>query len=162
IDVRSPRHWPWAGKASARPEARRRLASAPRSQSLGARAGGRASPPLTRAPGMLRRGGCPFVSLAARVPLVLCFAALACGERAGPRAPGADDFGEEVRPGTPARPARIVSLSPATTELLWALGAGRRLVGRTHWDTYPDSARAVPDLGPGIRPNVEAVLATHP
>jgi ABC-type Fe3+-hydroxamate transport system substrate-binding protein len=46
--------------------------------------------------------------------------------------------------------------------LLFALGVGPRLVGRTHWDLYPDSARAVPDLGNGIRPNVEAVLATRP
>jgi iron complex transport system substrate-binding protein len=74
----------------------------------------------------------------------------------------ADDFGVPLRAGTRSFPARIVSLSPATTELLFALGAGPRLVGRTHWDTQPDAARALPDLGPGIRPNVEAVLAVHP
>ena len=100
---------------------------------------------------------------AARSSLILGLAALACGEQAGAaHRSGTDDFGVPVREGTPAKPARIVSLSPATTELLFALGAGRRLVGRTHWDTYPDAARAVPDLGPGIRPNVEAVLAAHP
>jgi len=112
---------------------------------------------------MLRNGGCPLLFPPARVALVFCLAALACGERTG-AARGAltDDFGFAVRDGTPARPARIVSLSPATTELLFALGAGRRLVGRTHWDTFPDSARAVPDLGNGIRPNVEAVLAARP
>lgn len=71
-----------------------------------------------------------------------------------------DDFGTAVARATP--PERIVSLNPTTTELLFALGAGRRLVGRTHWDLYPDSARAVPDLGDGIRPNVEAILAAHP
>jgi ABC-type Fe3+-hydroxamate transport system substrate-binding protein len=42
------------------------------------------------------------------------------------------------------------------------MGAGARLVGRTHWDLYPDSARLVPDLGTGIRPNVEAVLGSRP
>ena len=99
----------------------------------------------------------------ARPSIILCLAALACGEQAGAaHGPRTDDFGSAVREGTPAQPARIVSLSPATTELLFALGAGRRLVGRTHWDTYPEAARAVPDLGNGIRPNVEAVLATHP
>jgi ABC-type Fe3+-hydroxamate transport system substrate-binding protein len=71
-----------------------------------------------------------------------------------------DDFGMQVATG--AAPDRIVSLNPTTTELLFALGAGHRLVGRTHWDLYPDSARAVPDLGNGIRPNVEAVLAARP
>src|SRR5215472_14047870 len=100
MDARSPRHWLTAGKAGARLEARRRLASAPRSQSLGARAGGRASPGLTRAPGMLRRGGCPFVSLAARSSLMLCLAALACGANSGAEhGPHTDDFGNAVRDG---------------------------------------------------------------
>lgn len=78
------------------------------------------------------------------------------------RAPGAgvDDFGDTIRVEPAAR--RIVSLVPATTEILFALGAGDRLVGRTHWDRWPDSARYVPDLGDGIRPNVEAVLAAGP
>lgn len=57
---------------------------------------------------------------------------------------------------------RIVSLNPTTTEILFALGAGSRLVGRTQYDAWPDSARFVPDLGPGIRPNAEAVIAAKP
>ncbi len=77
------------------------------------------------------------------------------------RAPQAtDDLGFPIAVGKPA--ARIVSLNPATTDLVFALGAGSRLVGRTHWDLYPDSARLVPDLGPGLRPNIEAVIGTHP
>lgn len=73
---------------------------------------------------------------------------------------GLDDFGDTIR--LPAHSARIASLNPATTEILFALGAGARLVGRTSWDVWPDSARLIPDLGPGIRPNVEAVLAARP
>jgi iron complex transport system substrate-binding protein len=73
---------------------------------------------------------------------------------------GTDDFGDTIR--LSARPTRIVSLNPTTTEILFALGAGTRLVGRTQYDMWPDSARFVPDLGPGIRPNVEAVLGTRP
>jgi ABC-type Fe3+-hydroxamate transport system substrate-binding protein len=46
--------------------------------------------------------------------------------------------------------------------MLFAMGAGPRLVGRTHWDLYPESAKLVPDLGTGIRPNVEAVLGARP
>ena len=49
-----------------------------------------------------------------------------------------------------------------TTELLFALGAGGRVVGRTHWDLSPAAASAVPDLGNGMQPNVEAVLGVHP
>jgi len=71
-----------------------------------------------------------------------------------------DDFGDTIRADGPAQ--RIVSLSPVTTEILFALGAGGRLVGRTHWDRYPDAARAVADLGDGMQPNVEAVLGAHP
>ena len=73
---------------------------------------------------------------------------------------GVDDFGDTIR--VPARVTRIVSLNPTTTEILFALGAGPRLVGRTHYDQWPDSALLVPDLGPGIRPNVEAVIAARP
>ena len=72
-----------------------------------------------------------------------------------------DDYADTIT--VPAVPsARIVSLNPATTEILFALGAGPRLVGRTHWDLWPDAARAVPDLGDGIDPNVEAVLSARP
>ena len=70
-----------------------------------------------------------------------------------------DDFGDSVRVG-PA--ARIVSLNPVVTEFLFAAGAGSRVVGRTHWDHYPAAAEAIPDLGDGIGPNVEAVLGARP
>jgi iron complex transport system substrate-binding protein len=70
-----------------------------------------------------------------------------------------DDFGDSVAL-SPAQ--RIVSLSPTTTELLFTIGAGERVVGRTHYDEWPPAAKAVADLGPGIRPNVEAILAVHP
>lgn len=62
----------------------------------------------------------------------------------------------------PAPPRRVVSLIPATTELLFALGAGDRVVGRTTWCDYPAAAAQVPDLGNGIEPNVEAVVAARP
>lgn len=62
----------------------------------------------------------------------------------------------------PAPPTRIVSLIPATTELVFALNAGDRLVGRTTWCDYPAEAAAVPDLGNGISPNIEAVVAARP
>jgi len=51
---------------------------------------------------------------------------------------------------------------PATTELLFAIGAGPRVVGRTPWDLWSDSARRIADAGVGLRPNIEAVLARKP
>ena len=71
-----------------------------------------------------------------------------------------DDYGHVVSLGAP--PQRIVSLNPATTELLFALGAGPRVVGRTQYDLWPDSARLVPSVGAGMQPNLEAVLGRHP
>ena len=91
----------------------------------------------------------------------ILLAAAAC--RATPSAaPGelVDDSG--ARTALAAPPRRIVSLIPATTELLFALGAGDRVVGRTHYCDYPAAAARVPDLGNGIQPNVEAVVAARP
>lgn len=71
-----------------------------------------------------------------------------------------DDAGDTVRIAHPAR--RVVSLIPATTEILFAIGDGRVLVGRTHWCDYPAQAAAVTDVGDGISPNLEAVMAQKP
>lgn len=71
-----------------------------------------------------------------------------------------DDYGAPLPTGRTF--SRIVALEPATTEILFAIGAGDRLVGRTRYDLYPDSARLVPDLGEGIRPNIESIVAVRP
>lgn len=72
-----------------------------------------------------------------------------------------DDFG--IRIPVDANVAmRVVSLVPAATEVIFAMGRGDRLVGRTTWDTYPDSAKLVTNVGDGIRPNVEVVIAQKP
>jgi iron complex transport system substrate-binding protein len=109
--------------------------------------------------------------LAAAFAGFCAFASAACTPEPGGRseatsaeadtapAPARDDFHHDVPRGE-AR--RIVSLNPSTTELVYALGAGERLVGRTTWDTHPPAARRVRDLGSGLRPNVEAVLETRP
>lgn len=93
------------------------------------------------------------------LPTLLLFAAC---DRHAPvaRDVSVDDFGDTVA--ASAAPQRIVSLNPTTTELLYAIGAGPRLVGRTSYDRIPAAVAAVPDLGPGLRPNVEAVLAARP
>ncbi len=88
--------------------------------------------------------------------LVACAPARAGQERLAVR----DDAGVTVRLSRPAE--RVVSLVPATTELLFAIGGGPRVVGRTHWCDYPVEARLIPDLGDGLRPNVEAVAAVRP
>src|SRR5216110_1438143 len=71
-----------------------------------------------------------------------------------------DDAGRRVTLAAPAR--RVVSLLPSFTEILFAIGAGDRLVGRTTWCDYPPEARAVPSVGDGMPPSVEAVAARRP
>jgi iron complex transport system substrate-binding protein len=60
----------------------------------------------------------------------------------------------------PATATRIVSLSDAATEDLFAVGAGRHVVAVDEYSTYPPSApRTKLD---GLEPNVEAIAAYHP
>src|SRR5712671_3847873 len=57
---------------------------------------------------------------------------------------------------------RIVSLLPSFAEILFAIGAGDRVVGRTQWCDYPPAALAVPSVGEGLPPNIEDVAARRP
>jgi ABC-type Fe3+-hydroxamate transport system substrate-binding protein len=66
------------------------------------------------------------------------------------------------RAADPAPAQRVVSLAPSLTELLFAIGAGDRVVGRTRYCDYPAEARAVPDVGEGIDFNPEAVAGRAP
>lgn len=58
-------------------------------------------------------------------------------------------------------PQRIVSLTPGTTELLFAVGAGKQVVGVTSYCDYPPEAKRLPKIG-DMRVNVEAVVARRP
>ena len=71
-----------------------------------------------------------------------------------------DDYGHEVRLEKPA--SRIVSLAPHLTELLYAAGAGSRLVGAVDFSDFPPQARALPRVGSDARIDLEAVLALRP
>lgn len=71
-----------------------------------------------------------------------------------------DDYGNEVR--LPAAAKRIVSLSPHLTELLYAAGAGERIVGALEHSDYPPEARALPRVGSDAGIDLETVLALRP
>jgi iron complex transport system substrate-binding protein len=95
----------------------------------------------------------------------LSIAIFACaGSKSGARTSGTehDDFGDSVVVDASRRPSRIVSLNPTTTEILFAIGAGNRVVGRSTYDVFPGEAKSVADVGMPLRPNIEAVLAVHP
>lgn len=59
-------------------------------------------------------------------------------------------------------PQRIVSLSPSTTEAVFALGAGDRLVGRSKFCDYPPEAAQLPSVGGYIDPSLEVILSLQP
>jgi iron complex transport system substrate-binding protein len=59
-------------------------------------------------------------------------------------------------------PRRIVSLIPATTEMLFAMGAQDRLVGVGAYDRFPPEVAQYPRVGGLLDPNVERILALKP
>ncbi len=59
-------------------------------------------------------------------------------------------------------PQRIVSLSPHTTELIFAAGAGDRLIGVSAYSDYPEEAKALPIVASSQQINIETILALDP
>ncbi|KAF5087371.1 ABC transporter substrate-binding protein [Acetobacterium wieringae] len=59
-------------------------------------------------------------------------------------------------------PQKIVSLSPATTEILFALDQGDKVVGRTKYCDYPEAALAVTDIGSFNAPTLEKIIELAP
>ena len=59
-----------------------------------------------------------------------------------------------------AAPQRIVSLSPTSTEILFAIGAGPQVVAVDNWSTYPPEAPTT-ELS-GFDPNIEAITSYEP
>lgn len=83
----------------------------------------------------------------------------------GPTASGfpmamVDDAGRQVTIGK--LPERIVSLAPSNTEILFALGAGDRLVAVDQYSNYPPEAKQKVQLGSYVRPDLEQVIAAAP
>jgi len=71
-----------------------------------------------------------------------------------------DDAGRRVVLEKPAR--RIISLAPHTTELLFAAGAGSRIVGVVSHSNYPPEAQQLPVVGSAGNLSPEAIVARQP
>lgn len=71
-----------------------------------------------------------------------------------------DDAGQRLELPGPAR--RIVALSPHVTELLFAVGAGDRVVGVDAWSNYPAAARQLPRVGDLYALDLERIVALKP
>jgi iron complex transport system substrate-binding protein len=71
-----------------------------------------------------------------------------------------DEAGRRVL--VPRKIDRIVSLAPNLTEIVFAVGAGNRLVGRTRYCDYPAEAKAVAEIGDTMTPSIERIIALKP
>ncbi|VVE09626.1 cobalamin-binding protein [Pandoraea fibrosis] len=71
-----------------------------------------------------------------------------------------DDAGATVTLAAPAQ--RIVSLSPHATELLFAAGAGDKVVGVVAYADYPEAARKLPRVGDNSALDLERILSLKP
>ena len=91
-----------------------------------------------------------------------------CGAKNKPRSlPGddggtftfLDDIGRKV---TMKRPERIVSLAPSSTEILFALGLGDKVVGVDDYSDYPAEATKIDKVGAYDKPSLEKIVALKP
>jgi ABC-type Fe3+-hydroxamate transport system substrate-binding protein len=105
------------------------------------------------------------------VALVALAAALALGGTACQKKPAdspdaaetrqvTDDIGRTVN--LPVTITRAVSLAPSLTEMIFAVGAGDRLVGVTTYCNYPPETAAIRKVGDTQTPNIEAIIALRP
>jgi len=62
----------------------------------------------------------------------------------------------------PVPPTRIVSLVPALTEMLFALGAGPQVVGVSSFDDFPPEVKKLPRVGALLDPDMERILSLRP
>jgi iron complex transport system substrate-binding protein len=81
-----------------------------------------------------------------------------------PRGLDLPDYTLTARPVPPDAPGphRVIAAAPSVTELLYALGLGERLVGRTRYCLHPPAVQAVPSFGALIDANIETLVALEP
>jgi iron complex transport system substrate-binding protein len=93
------------------------------------------------------------------VAVLALLLALACTERPTTTATTRDDVGRDVA--VPSRITRVVTLAPNLTEMIFAVGAGEKIVGADDFSNFPPPARALPKVG-GMQPNIEKIVALRP
>jgi len=98
--------------------------------------------------------------IAILVALGLLMAGLAQAQTSAPAIQVTDDRGRTVT--LPRPPQRIVSLLPSLTETVCALDQCHRLVGVDRYSNWPEAITRLPQVGGGLDPNIEAIVALRP
>lgn len=116
-----------------------------------------------RAPALL----CSSISLRMFVVFFALLLTSSCSRSPNQKAPApiethevTDEAGRRVV--LPVKIDRIVSLAPNLTEIVYAVGAGGRLVGDTEYCDYPIQAKSVAKVGDTMHPSVERIVALKP
>lgn len=71
-----------------------------------------------------------------------------------------DDLNRQVK--IPEKVTQVISLAPNLTEIIFAVGGGDKLVGRTDYCNYPEESKKVASIGDTLKPNVENIIALKP
>lgn len=61
-----------------------------------------------------------------------------------------------------SEPQKVVSVAPNLTELMYKLGLGEKLVGRSDYCDYPEEVKSLPTVGSLYTPNIESIIALEP
>ena len=109
-----------------------------------------------------------FITTQRSVVVILCLGILlaACStsnkETASPVALHqiTDEAGRAIN--VPDTVTRFISLAPNLTEIVYAIGAGDGLVGRTTYCNYPAEATKVEEVGDTLKPSIEKIIALRP
>jgi len=71
-----------------------------------------------------------------------------------------DDAGRRIQ--LPLNVDRVISLAPNLTEILFAIGAGKKLVGNTTYCDFPAEAKQIEKVGDTLHPSLERIIALRP
>jgi iron complex transport system substrate-binding protein len=95
-----------------------------------------------------------------RKPILLAALCAALAAPAYGAVTARDDGGNTITLDKPA--TRVISMSPHVTELLFAAGGGRHIVGAVNYSDYPEAAKSIPRIGSNREIDLERVIAMKP